>query len=472
MYFKSIYGLIICSLLLVLTACSDTDKEKQLVDLFTTASQDIVAINFPADTTEDIVSINTFVDYSIEGLKSNGVDAIPISDNITWSLSDGAASTIDQSGRLSSGPVAETIIITAKFGTLTTSQSVFVSAAKFDRVIQLNDTPVQVNMCQAQQIKPIGSYLNDDGTEEIRPVDNTVINTISWIIKNQEDDSPSQRALIKTENSVAELQALETGNVIIQAQATSLSSGSIVTSVDFNQTLDHNLNSLKLCLRSETDLAACSLSTTDIVEKAVISLMAVGNYQASDGTTFNQNISALSKWGVDNSSNATIAFSTDRTQLDVTGNTADTTANITVACGNIEQTVTDSQIQNGVVLDTAVSCADGNINCLHASAVINIVTTAITSLDVTANGLSLDHNTPLALSSTPATIVLKVTANFSDGSSDDITTDNNVIYTNRSNLVLTDIAGSPGEYTVLRPGEADIQIEFQDQLFIARISIP
>ena len=63
MSFKSIYGFIICSLLLIVTACSDTDKEKELVDLFTTASQDLVAIDFPAGTTEDVVSINTFVDY-------------------------------------------------------------------------------------------------------------------------------------------------------------------------------------------------------------------------------------------------------------------------------------------------------------------------------------------------------------------------------------------------------------------------
>ena len=32
MSFKSIHGFIICSLLLILTACSDTDKEKELVD--------------------------------------------------------------------------------------------------------------------------------------------------------------------------------------------------------------------------------------------------------------------------------------------------------------------------------------------------------------------------------------------------------------------------------------------------------
>lgn len=470
MRFKLIYGFITYSLLLILTACSDTDKEKELVDLFTTASQDLIAINFPAGT-EDIISINTFVDYKIEGLKSNGVDIIPINDNISWSLSAGAVSTIDQNGRLSSGSVAETVTITAKFGTLTTTFSVFVSAAKFDQVIKLNSTPVLVNMCQTQQIQPIGSYLNDDGTEEIRPVDNTVINTITWIIRNL-DDTPSQRAFIKTENSITELQALETGDVIIQAQAVSLSSGNIVTSAGFNQTLDHNLNSLKLCLRSEADLAACTFSNTDIVENAVISLMAVGNYQATDGTTFNQNISAYSKWGIDNNSNATIAFSADRQQLDVTGITPDTTANISVACGNIEQTVLDSEIENGVVLDIPVTCADGNLNCLPSTAAINIVSTTVKSLDVTANGLALVDNTPLALTTAPATIVLKVTANYSDDSSEDITTDTNVIYNNRSGLVVIEISGSPGEYTVLTTGEAYIQIQFQDQIFNAKVTIP
>jgi hypothetical protein len=472
MRFKSIYGFIICSLLLILTACSDSDKEKELVDLFTTSSLDLIAINFPAGTTEDVISINTFVDYKIEGLKSNGIDVIPVNDNIAWSLSAGAVSTIDQNGRLSSGAVAETVTVTAKFGILTTTLSVFVSAAKFDQVVKLNSTPVLVNMCQAQQIQPIGSYLNDDGTEEIRPVDNTIINTITWLIRNQEDDTPSQRAFIKTENSLTELQALETGNVIIQAKATSLSSGNTITSIDFNQTLDHNLNSLKMCLSSETDLAACTFSVTDIVEDAVVSLMTVGNYQAADGTTFDQNISAYSKWGIDNNSNATIAFSTDRQQLDVTGNTPGTIANLTVACGNIVQTVLDSEIENGVVLDVPVTCASGNINCLHSTTTINIVGVTVTSLTVTANGLALVDDTPLVLSTTPVTIVLNVTANYSDGSSQDVTTDNSVTYLNRNALIMIAISGSPGEYTVLTAGEADIQIAFQGQTFIAKITIP
>ena len=427
---------------------------------------------FPAATTQDLVSIDTFVDYGIEGLKSNGVDVVPVNDNIRWSLSAGAVSTIDESGRLSSGSVAEVITITAELGILSATQVVTVSAAKFDRVIKFDDAPVVINMCQSQSIKPIGSYLNDDGTEEIRPVDNTVINTITWLVKNQEDGTSSQRAYIKTENNQVELQALEAGNVIIQAQAKSLSSGNTVTSADFNQSLGNNLNSLKLCLKSETDLVSCTVNSVDIVENAVASLMAVGNYQATDGSNYYQNISAFSKWGSDNTSNASIAFSSDRQQLDVVGNTPASTSNISVACGNIEQTVSDSEIKNGVVLDVAVSCAGGNINCLRTSALINVTSKTVTSLTVTANGAALVDDTALVLASRPATIVLDVTANYSDNTSQNVTADTNTVYNNRSGLVVVAITGSSGEYNVLVAGDADIQIIFQGVIFVAKVTIP
>jgi len=473
---RLLYGFFIYGMLLLSSACSDADKEKELADLFTTASKDLVAINFPSATTEDLISIDTFVDYKIEGVRSNGIDIVPVNDDIIWSLSDGAVSTIDQSGRLSSGSVAEVVTVTARLGILSATQDVTVSAAKFDRVIKLNDTPVLANMCQAKQIKPIGSYLNDDGSEEIRPVDNTTINTITWLIRNQEDTSPSpvpsQRAVIETQNSLVELRALETGNVIIQAQARSSSSGNIVTSVDFNQTLDHNLNSLKLCLKAETDLAVCVLSSVDILENEVVSVMAVGNYQAADGSNYNQNISAYSKWGTDSTSNATITFSADRQQLNVKGNTAGTTANISAACGNIEQTVSDSAIKNGVMLDIPVTCASGNINCLRSIAAVNIKNKTLTSLTVKADGVALVDGTALVLTSRPPTIALKVTANYSDNTTLDVTADANIIYSNRSLLVVVAISGSPGEYAVLTAGDVEIQIVFQSQAFIARITIP
>lgn len=472
MRFKSVYSFILCSLLFMLSACGDADKEKELVDLFTTASQDLIAINFDAATTEDLISIDTFFDYRIEGVKSNGVDVVPVDGNIRWSLSDGAVSSIDQNGRLSSGSVAEVVTVTARFGVLSTTLDVTVSAAKFDQVVKLNSTPVSINMCQSQPIQPIARYLNDDGSEEIRPVDNTVINTITWLIRNQDDDAPSQRAYIKTENNLAELQALATGDVFIQAQAKSLSSGNIVTSADFSQTLGHNFNSLKLCHKSETDLSTCTLSSADIVENAVLSIMSVGNYQASDGSSYNQNISAYSKWGTDSTSNATIAFSADRQQINVTANTTGTTANISAACGNVEQAVSDSAIKNGVVLGEPVTCAIGNINCLRATAAVNINNIVVTSLEVKADGVALVDDTLLVLASRPSTINLNVIANYSDNTSQDVTADTKITYNNRSAFVVFAISGSPGAYTVLTAGNADIQITFDSQVFIAKITIP
>lgn len=472
MNFKSIYCLLICSLLLILSACSDKEKETRLVELFATADLDLIAINFPSGSTEDIISIDTFADYSIEGLLSNGIDTVAVTQNITWSLNTGASSTIDNSGRLQTGPIAENITVTAKVGILTTSTNVTVSAAKFDQVVQLNSTPVLINMCQAQVIKPIGRYINDDSSIEIRPVDNTIINTITWLIRNQEDDTASQRAFIKTVNSQAELQALETGNVIIQARATSLSSGSVVTSTDFNQTLSHNLNSFKICIANDADLAACLLSSTDLTINNTISIIAVGNYQATDGTNYNQNISTFSKWGIDNS-NATIVFSSNQQQIDVTANTASSASVISAACGNVEQIITDSDIENGVVLDATVSCASGNINCLSATTDININSeTVLSSLTVTVDGLLLTDDTALTLANQPFSITLNVTANFSDNSSQNVTSDADTTYTNVSGLVISDVIGSPGVYTVLSDGDAEIQIEYQSQTFTAKIIIP
>ncbi len=472
MSFKSIGCLIISSLLLLLTACSDTEKEEKLTELFTVASLDIIVINFSDDELENIISIDTFFDYKIEGLKSNGVDSIAVNDHIVWSLPDGAMSTIDQNGRLSAGSVAEMIAITAKVGNLSATMDVHVSAAKFDQVVMLNSTPVTINMCQAQQINPVGRYLNDDGSEEIRQVDSTIINTITWLITNQEDDAASQRAIIKTVNSQASLQALAAGDIFIKAEALSVSTGNIVTSAAFNQTLDNNLTSLKLCLKSEADLAACSLGNTNIVEDTDVALQAVANYQAADGTTFNQNISAYSKWGIDDNSIASIAFSADRQQLNVTGNISGSTANVSVACGNIEQPISDSDIENGVVLDTPVTCASDNLNCLSDTAAMSIIDKTVTSFSVTANGASLVDNNERILAARPAEIVLNVTVNFSDGTSEDVTTDTDTSYSNRSITVITGILNQPGEYTVLTSGNAEIEITFQDETFTVKITIP
>jgi hypothetical protein len=471
MSFKTVGSLIISSLLLLLTACSDAEKENKLVELFDAASLDLIAISFPADTA-DVISIDTFIDYTIEGLKSNGVDTVPVTEHIDWSLSEGAVSSIDKNGRLSAGSVAEAITVTAKVGQLSATQAIRVSAAKFDQVVMLNSAPVSINVCQAQQITPIGSYLNDDGSEEIRPVDSTIINTIAWLIRNQADDAPSQRAFINTVSDKTTLQALEAGEVFIQAQAMSISSGTIVTSADFSQTLSNNLNSLKLCLKSDTDLSACSISNTDIVKDEVVSLQAVGNYQATDGSSSNQNISAYSKWGIDDTSIATIAFSSDRQQVDVTGVTADSTANVTVACGKIEEDVTDSEIENGVVLGVPVTCASGNLNCLSDSVAMNVVAITVTSLSVTANGASLTDNSTFRFAIQPLVIAFEVTANFSDGSSETVTADTGTSYNNKTITVINGLLNQPGEYTVLSSGDAEVDITFQGETFSARLFIP
>lgn len=468
---KTVAGLLISAALLFLTACSDADKETKLVDLFTAASLDIIEISF-TDSAESIVSIDTFVDYTIEGLKSNGVDAIPVAENTVWSVSEGAASTIDQTGRLSTGSIAETLTITAKVGELTATFDVMVSAAKFDQVVMLHSETVTVNMCQSQVITPIGSYLNDDGSEEIRPVDNSIIGTITWLIRNQEDDAPSQRAFIKTENNQTRLQAYETGDVIIQAQAQSVSSGTTVTSVDFAQTLDNNLNSIKLCRQSDTDLAACTLSDPEVEENGVLALQAVGNYQASDGSTINQNVSELAKWGTDDDSVLELAFSTDRQQMDVTGLSADESADVSVACGDIEQVVSDSDIENGVVLPLAVTCVNGSLTCFADDALIDVVAVTLTSLSVRVNDLIMVDNSTLELASRPSTIIFEVEAVFSDDSTEVITTDTDTVYSNLTIGVITNIANVPGEFTVLSSGLAEVEITYQGQSFTARIDIP
>ncbi|VAW60657.1 hypothetical protein MNBD_GAMMA08-2449 [hydrothermal vent metagenome] len=473
MNFKSLYHFIFYGFLLLLTACSDSENETQLVDLFTAANLDLIAIEFSAETTEDVLSINTFFDYKIEGLKSNGVDKIPVDSNIVWSLSEGAISTIDQTGRLTAGSVGEVITITAKLGHLIDTLEVRISAAKFDQVVQLNSTTVQVNMCQAKTIVPIGRYVNDDNTVEIRAVDSSIINSIEWIILNQEDSSASQRAVIKTVNNITDLQALEVGDVIVQARALSVSTGNIVTSADLPQSIDNNLNSLKLCLKSETDLAACTLANTDVVENNIVALQAVANYQASNGSNFNENITELTKWGIDNN-NATIALSTDRQQLDVVGVNAGTTTTLSAACGNIEQTVTGTQITNGVVLTTPVGCAAGNLNCVATTETMSVVAATITSLSITANDADLVDNVALVLTVQPAIIALQVTANFANSDSRDVTDDVNVTYNNLSTNVITEVVGTPGEYTVDAAGDAEVAVAFQGQgqVFTVKITVP
>jgi len=226
-----------------------------------------------------------------------------------------------------------------------------------------------------------------------------------------------------------------------------------------------------LCLKSETDLAACTLVNKDVVENNIVALQAVANYQAGDGSNFDENITELTKWGIDNS-NATIALSVDRQQLDVVGVTAGTTTTISAACGNIEQTVTDGQITNGVVLTTPVSCAAGNLNCVLTTEAMSVVAATITSLSITANDVDLVDNVALVLTAQPIAIALDVTANFANSDSRVVTDDVNVTYNNLSTNVITAVVGAPGEYTVDAAGDAEVQVVFQGEIFTVKITIP
>jgi len=88
------------------------------------------------------------------------------------------------------------------------------------------------------------------------------------------------------------------------------------------------------------------------------------------------------------------------------------------------------------------------------------------------DGVTLVDDTALVLASRPAKITFKVTANYSDNTSQDVTADTSIIYNNRSVPVVVAVSGSPGEYTVLTAGDADRQIIFQNRAFIAKVTIP
>lgn len=472
MNFKIINRICGYALFVFLFACIDADDETNLINLHTAASQDIISISFPADT-ETTLSINSQFDFNLQGLKSNGVDTIPITTDTQWSLSDGAISSIDQNGLLSASATAEIITVTAQFGIFSESIEIRVSEAEFDQVVELNESTFTVNMCRSQAIKPIGRYVDALNNEEIRPVDSITISTIEWIIREQSDNSLSQRAHIETLNNQATLHTLAEGNIIIQAKAFSQLSNSDVTSVDFNQPIDNNLNSIKLCDSSDTDLTNCNVPTDLSVEKdTVISLIAVANYQASDGSNFNENISKNSKWGIDSPLNASIAFPADRQHLEMTGLIEETTATVSVACGDIDQAIDAIDITTGVVLDTAVSCS--STTCSETSKLINIDQLAVSSLEVSANDTELVSDEALKLSTAPVEITLITTAFFSNNTDENVTADSDLTYrvTEGRNTVIEQKLNSPGIYTVLDSGTVKIEIEFRREIFYVFIEIP
>ncbi|MCW8831060.1 MAG: hypothetical protein OQK32_06000 [Gammaproteobacteria bacterium] len=469
MNFKTCNKLCLYALFIFLAACSSGD-ETNLVNLHTVADQDIVSISFPADT-ETILSINSEYDFSLQGLTSNGVETT-ISGGIQWSLSDGAVSTIDQKGHFTASATAELITVTAEFGFFSDSIEIKVSSAKFDQVVQFDQNELIIDMCRSQTFTPIGSYIDENGNEEIRPVDSITINTIDWIIRDQ-DNNPSQRAHIETLDNQATLHSLAEGNIIIQAKAVSQYSNTEMTSGDFDQAITNNLNSIKLCYSSASDLTSCAVTNASVKKDKSISLISVANYQALDGSDFYENISANSKWGIDNTANASIALSTDAQQLNITGATEASNATISVACGDIEQAIDGIDISQGVVLDTPVSCLSG-ASCLSASSTVAIDLLSVTSLKVSANNTNLTSAEALILSVRPVEIDLITTAVFSDNTEADITSDTTLVYsiTQGKDVVIEEKAGFVGIYTVLGAGTAEIKLDFRDETFYALIEIP
>ena len=330
-------------------------------------------------------------------------------------------------------------------------------------------------MCRSRPFEPVGRYVDENGNEEIRAVDSTIINTIEWIIRNQEDATLSSRAFVETQDNQARLHALAAGDIIIQARALSVLTGSQVTSIDFNQRVSNRLNSIKLCQSRDIDLDNCSVTSSSVEKDSVLSLIAVGNYQAADGSSFSENISRRSKWGISNPLNAGTAFSPDLQRMEITGEIEGTAASLSVACGNIEQSLAGIDITRGVNLNTAVSCG-GNSDCLIAGASITIDQLSVLSLEVSANDVDLINDSRLDLDTRPAEISLVVSANFSNNTNADVTDDSDLLYTiiaiDGQADVIEPKSGSPGVFTVLAPGSAKIQLNFRNESFIALIQVP
>ena len=472
MSFKTVYKVFFIGLFVLLNACSDADNEINLVNLHTVADLDVTSIDFPADT-ESILSINSEYDFQLQGLKSNGIDLIDISNNIKWSLSDGALSNINQQGHFTASVTAEIITLTAQFGHLTQSIEITVSDARFDQVVQFNGQVLSIDMCRSQDFKPIARYVDSNGADEIRPVDSTIINTIEWTVRDLADNNVSKRAHIETSNNQASLRTLAAGDLIIQATASSVFQGMDVTSADFSQNVSNGLNSIKICRNSDSDLSICGVTDVSVEKDRTLSLIAVGNYQAADGSNFNENISKNSKWGVDNTVIASIALPADQQRLDVTGNIENSNANVSVACGDIVEALDGVDIVQGVTLSSSVSC---DAECFSSLTLVRVEPPSVDSLEVTANGISLENNTGITLNSRPAEITLEVIANFVNGGSEDVTSDIDLIYDviapSGQPDVVEEKSGSLGTFTVLSGGLAEIELLFQNRRFTVLITVP
>ncbi len=462
------------SLMILLTACSDEARETELVNLHATADQDVTAIEFPA-TTETVVSINSLTAFSVQGVKSNGVDRVSLASQIEWSLSNGAASSIDKNGRLTAAATAESITVYAKLGILSTSIDIRISEAKFDRVVSLNPDdklPVSIEMCQSQTITPFGVYIDASGIEETpRKVDNNVIKTITWSILNKADSSESKNAYITTgSGGTITLHSLAAGDLIVKAKAISAYTGSEVTSDDLSQTIGNGLSSIKICSANASSYASCGVTSDSVEQDKDISFMAIGHYVSGSY----QNISRTSKWGISNS-NMSAILSSDLQQIDVTGGvvpgeTLSTASNLSVACGDIDQTIPDD-ITQGIILASDISCST---DCEQSSAAITIKQLSVESFNVTANDQTLTSNESLTLTrpvNNEIKLAIKVT--FSNGEESDITNSDGlseeIITINELEVIKqTDTART---YEVLQAGSAKIELNYRGKIFYARLEI-
>jgi len=145
---------------------------------------------------------------------------------------------------------------------------------------------------------------------------------------------------------------------------------------------------------------------------------------------------------------------------------------LTVACGEIDQPLTNVDIAQGVILAGSVSCTN-NADCRVSSATFNVTPLAVTALDVTANDVDLVNQQALTLPLRPLEIALAVTATFSDDSSRDVTINPLIVYTIiQGSGVVIENSNTVGVYTVLAAGTAEIEMVFRGQRFNALIVIP
>jgi hypothetical protein len=476
MIFKFLNRLLLANMFLFLVACGDTENEKNLVDLHAVASLDIISISFIIDDAETTQSINSEFDFQLQGLMTNGVDTVAISSDAQWSVSEGALSKVDQSGHFTAGETAEVITITAQVGHLSQSIQITISAAKFDKVVQLSSESFNVDMCRAQILKPIARYVDESGNEEVRPVDSTVINTIEWIVKDQENTEISQRAHIETSSNQASLHTLAAGNIAIQAIAASLFSGNEITSDEFIQTINNGLSNIKLCDLADTDLSNCQVDNERVEQNKAQSLIAVGTYQATDGSDLNENISRNAKWGVSDSSNASIALATDKLSLEVTGILEDTSVVLSVACGDIVESLEGVDLSQGVTLNNSIISCSSSTDCFSSSTPMSIDKLSVDSLDVSANDTDLTSDESITLGARPDEIILTVTANFSDSTSEDVTEEGSLVYsiitTDGQSAVVEEDTDTVGVFKVLREGTAKIQLDFRGRIFVVLIVVP